>query len=638
MSLLTVEHLRHSFKDVLVLEDVNLTVNAGERVGLVGRNGSGKTTLLRLIAGEDTPDGGAVRRLPTVRVGYLEQEGRFAPGKTLWEAIHAGFERLETLRRQLAALEARMERPDGEDVDALLEEYGRRQHEYEAAGGYEFDTRARTVLFGLGLKEEDLTKPTSVLSGGQQTRAHLAKLLLEEPDLLLLDEPTNHLDLYATEWLEEFLGRWQGAVLLVSHDRFFLDALATKIVELRDGTATTTAGNYTAFESLKAAAVAQQRKLYEQQQEQIRKLEEYIRRYKAGNRATMAKSREKALARIQRIDRPRGETRGPSIRFQTEAAGGLEALRVRELTKRFGERTLFENVTLTILRGERWGVVGPNGSGKSTLLKTMLGIEPPTEGRVEWGYRIEPGYFAQDLGDLDEELTVLDEVLGTADITIPEARSLLGRFLFTEEEVFKQIKVLSGGEKNRVSLVKLFLQKPNFLVLDEPTNHLDLVACTGLEEAILAYPGSVLIASHDRRLLERTATGILEVTGGRVTPFPGTYREWRESKERALRAAQAPPPKKATPKAESAPVVKRRGLRAVEGEIANLEARLAELSARLADPAAYADGDLARRLTSEYEEESARLDEVYTEWERLAEEAAERDLERERQAALRRRT
>jgi ATP-binding cassette subfamily F protein 3 len=629
MSLLTVQNLRHSFKDELVLERVSFTVNAGERVGLVGRNGTGKTTILRVISGQEEPDGGTVRLLPSIRVGYLQQESRFAPGRSLWEAMREGFAHLEALRAHLSALERRMEAAGEADLEAVLEAYGRVQHDYEVAGGYDFETRARAVLFGLGFREEDLAKPASVLSGGQQTRAHLARLLLEAPELLLLDEPTNHLDLYATEWLEEFLLKWPGAVLLVSHDRTLLDALATQIVELKDGQATTYSGNYAAYERQKALAEEQQRKAYDQQQEQIKKIEEYIRRYKAGNRATQAKSREKMLARIERerIDRPRGETRGPSIRFQTDAAGGQEALRVRAIGKQYGARSLFSNVSLTVRRGERWGIVGPNGSGKSTLLKILMRREEPAEGKVEWGYRVEPGYFAQDLGELDEGNSVLDEILAASDLTVPEARSLLARFLFTAEDVFKEISVLSGGEKNRVMLVKLLLHRPNLLALDEPTNHLDIVASECLEEAILSYPGTVLLASHDRHLLERVATGIVEVADGRVTVFPGSYREWRESKETALRptanrrpagrgAAKAAPPPPTRPR--------RRSLKGVEAEIGTSESRLAEVSARLADPAATASGEQARSLSEEYEMLSARLEELYAEWETLAEAEAAR--------------
>lgn len=626
MSVLTVENLCHSYKDERVLDRVSFAVNAGERVALVGRNGTGKTTLLRLIAGPEQPDGGRIRLLPGVRVGYLAQESRFAPGQTLWEAIHGGFQRLERLRTRLAELERRMEAAREEEVEELLESYGRLQHEYEVAGGYDFDTRARAVLFGLGFRQEELSLEATVLSGGQQTRAQLARLLLEEPDLLLLDEPTNHLDLYATEWLEQFLLGWKGAVLLVSHDRTLLDALATRIVELRDGVATSYPGNYTAFERQKAAALEQQRKLFEQQQEQIRKLEDYIRRYKAGNRATQAKSREKMLARIERekIEKPRGEERGPSIRFETEAVGGAEAMRLRGVGHRFDANWLFSDLTLTIRGGERWGIVGPNGSGKSTLLKILMRRLTPTQGSVEWGYRVEPGYFAQDLADLDESNTVLDEILKASDLTLLEARSLLARFLFTAEEVFKPISVLSGGEKNRVMLVKLLLRKPNLLALDEPTNHLDIVARTNLEEAIASYPGTVLLASHDRRLLERVATGILEVADGRVTVFHGGYRKWREEKDAARRAAEAAVQRAMRQAAKTrvagppaAP--RRRSLKTVEGEIERAEARLMEVCARLADPSVYASGEEAKALSEEYNTLTAQLEALYAEWEALAE-------------------
>jgi ATP-binding cassette subfamily F protein 3 len=620
--MLTVDDLRHSFQAQPVLEGASFVVNPGDRAALIGRNGSGKTTLLRLIAGEDEPEGGSIRRLPGIRLGYLRQDARFSGEHTLEQEVSRAFEYLRPIGARLQELEARMSDAGEAEMERILEEYGGLQHRYEQGGGYDSELRVRTVLFGLGFREVDLEKPATALSGGEQTRASLARLLLEEPDLLLLDEPTNHLDLYAVEWLEGFLSRWKGAFLLVSHDRTLIDTLATVVIELEGGKTTSYPGNYSAYERQKAAALAVQQKQFEQQQEKIRRLEDYIRRYQAGNRATMAKSREKALARIERVERPRHQTRGPSIRFSTAAAGGREVLRVRDLTKRIGERTLFAGVELTLERGERLALIGPNGSGKSTLLKITLGMVEPDAGDVEWGYRVEPGYFAQDLSTLDEENTILDELMEDAAITIHEARSLLGRFLFTADDVFKSIAVLSGGERNRVALAKLFLARPNVLVLDEPTNHLDIVARGALEEALLAYDGTVIFASHDRHLLDRVGTSLLEVAGGRATLHRGTYHELRERQEAQRRkeaiAAQKAAAKRAAvrPPAPGAP---RRTLKRVETEVHEAETRLADLLRLLADPAVCADAVRTRALLAEYEALNPRLEELLAEWEALAE-------------------
>src|SRR5437588_8547665 len=351
--MLTIDNVRQSFQAKPVLEGASFAVHAGDRAALIGRNGTGKTTLLRLIAGEDEPEGGAISRLPHIRLGYLRQDAAFSGERTLEQEVARAFDYLRPIGERLQELEARISAAGEEELERILEEYGSLQHRYQQAGGYDAELRIRTVLFGLGFREGDLAKPASALSGGEQTRASLARLLLEEPDLLLLDEPTNHLDLYAVEWLEGFLARWKGAFLLVSHDRTLIDGLATMVVELEDGETTTYPGNYSAYERQKAAALALQEKQWEQQQEKIRRLEEFIRRYKEGNRATSAKSREKALARIERVDRPRAERRGPSIRSSSSGSGSREVLRLRGFTRRRGERLLFWHVNLTGEREER---------------------------------------------------------------------------------------------------------------------------------------------------------------------------------------------------------------------------------------------------------------------------------------------
>jgi len=628
MSLLTVTDIHKAFGGHPILQGVSFQINMGEKVALVGQNGSGKTTLLRLAARLDVPDRGAISILPGCRVGYLPQDALLTGARTLFEEAYTARPEMIQVEEALRAVEADMESASEEEVERLSEQYARLYEEYERLDGFRFEGTVKATLAGLRLAGEDLDKPVCILSGGQKTRAALAKLLLQEPDLLLLDEPTNHLDIEATEWLEEFLSKFKGAALIVSHDRYFLDRLVSRVVELENGKTETYTGNYSSFLSLRALRLRQRQEEWERQQEQIAKLEDYIRRYKAGNRATMAKSREKMLARIQPIERPRDRQRTLRAYIAPAAGGGRTVIEIKNLTMTFGEKTLFENLNLTIERGERVGLVGPNGSGKTTLLKIILGDQTPTSGTIRLGHNVEPGYFAQDLGGLDPENNLIDEVLDCApDMTPAEVRHLLARYLFTGEEVFKSVGDLSGGERNRVVLARLLVQQPNFLLLDEPTNHLDIPSREALEQALTDFTGTVLCASHDRYLLNTIATRIVEVADGKATIYPGNYSEYRARKVRLERrtGAETGPGATAARKGASRPqdpspaaLSPRAALSRLESEIANTEARLAELSRLLSDDTLYRNGEKAAQAVKEYETLTARLEELYQDWEVLA--------------------
>ncbi|HHX40250.1 MAG TPA: ABC-F family ATP-binding cassette domain-containing protein [Armatimonadetes bacterium] len=630
MSLLSVGELSKSYGTHEVLRSISFIVGPGEKVALVGRNGCGKSTLLRVIAGEEEPDAGRVSLLPRTHIGYLSQEPDLSAGESLLEAVTWAVPRLVELERRLQELEARLEShpPDAEELYAA---YAEAQQEFAQAGGPAYAGRVKATLAGLGFCESDYGLPISALSGGQRTRAALAMLLLQEPDVLLLDEPTNHLDLPAIEWLEEYLTRTRSALIVVSHDRYFLDRVVTRVIELEEAEIHSYPGNYTAYSRIREERLARQQAVYERQLQQVEKLEEYIRRYGAGNRATMAKSREKALARIQ-LERPRTRKAEMHLDLTPGLRSGTEVVTVERLSKSYDGKQLFSGLELVVRRGERVGIVGPNGSGKTTLLRILMGQVHADAGHFAFGHNVEPGYFAQDLSGANPENTLLEEILDAGAATIEEARSLLARFLFFGDDVFKRVGDLSGGETNRMALARLLLSHANVLLLDEPTNHLDIAARDRLEEALLAFPGTVICASHDRYLLDRIATRIVEIAGGEARVYDDTYAEYRRRKERerllaeqaaarAEKAAPSPPPKRVQPGKGVRPQDLRRAVKAMEARIAAAEARMQELYDLLAAGSTYTDGDLVREAHAEYEALNSSLPELYAEWERLAEAA-----------------
>jgi ATP-binding cassette subfamily F protein 3 len=607
----------------------------GDKVALVGPNGEGKTTLLRIMAGLETQTEGSVRRMKGLRIGYLPQTGGLGGQRTLWAEMLSVFEALLSQQEELRHLEGAM--ADPAQREAVMARYDGLLTAFEMAGGYEYELRIKRVLSGLGFARGDFHLPLEALSGGQQTRALLARLLLEEPDLLLLDEPTNHLDLEAVEWLEEYLIAWPGSLIVVAHDRYFLDKVVSRVWDLAYGRLEAYPGNYSQYVELRAERMARRTVEYEAQQAHIAKTESFIRRYMAGQRTRQAQGRAKRLARLARLERPREAER---IRVDMSAAqrSGEVVLRARDLRVGYPaaqsstgqEVALFSAPDLELRRLERAALIGPNGSGKTTFLRTVLWQLPPLTGRVRIGASVALGYLAQAQANLDLHQTVLDAVLDVKGLKVAEARNYLGRFLFSGDDVFKPIGNLSGGERSRVALARLTLQDPNFLILDEPTNHLDISSQEILEGVFAEFNGTILLVSHDRYLIRALATQIWELEDGQLRVYRGSYDDYVEGKRRRRAAGEA----------ESAQQRKRRGpaelekrkerevqrkqerrsrqAGELETEVAALERRLAALTDALAEASAAQQLDRVRELGIEYDRTQRSLEQLMAEWEVLA--------------------
>lgn len=539
MTILTVQNLTKHFGARTVFKDVSFTVSEGERVCVIGRNGEGKTTLLRVLAGELEPDGGEFAITGKRSAGYLSQDVPTFSDTVLNELLSS--------RRDIVALHARMrdleakmaaasEPLRGADLDSLMDEYARVTARFEALDGYNLEHKAKAILAGLGFKQEAFYKETSVLSGGERIRLALAKLLLLEPDILLLDEPTNHLDLRGVEWLEGFLRDYPGAALIVSHDRYFVDRVATKVLELSEGKAKVYTGNYSAYLAQKELELKAQAEEYERQQALIARTKAFIQKWKATpRRKKQAESREKMLERLEIVEKPKPEKKAMGLSFEMEKESGDEVLEVTGLGKSFpvdsgGVRTLWRDFSWLVRRGDRVALVGPNGCGKTTLLKCIVGMDSDYEGRVKFGQDVIAAYFSQGLQDLNEENTVLEEIRSLG-VPYQDARDLLGRFLVSGDEVEKPVRVLSGGERNRLTLAKLVLSKGNLLLLDEPTNHLDMASREALEGAIEDFPGTLIFASHDRYFIDSLATHLWIWDGETIHIFKGNYSEYRARME-----------------------------------------------------------------------------------------------------------
>ena len=617
MPLLTVSDLSKSHADLEILREVTFSLEPGERVALIGRNGTGKTTLLRLLAGLAVPDQGRVSLARWARLAYLPQTPEGPAETSILDHVLAGAADVRALEARLRELEHLLALPDVHDdsaqLNTVMEEYAHVREHFEHAGGFTLETRAKTVLSGLGFSEVDHARPLGVLSGGWRVRAELARALLGEPDLLLLDEPTNHLDLAATEWLESYLKAFPGAYMVVSHDRYLLDTVTSRTLELEDCRLTAYPGSYSAYVSLKAEQVRQQQEAWEAQQEEIAKLEAYIRRYKAGQRAAQAHSREKMLARVEaeRVERPQ-EQRTLRVKAGAPPVSGRLVARLKHMVKQFDGAEILSGVGLEIHRGERIGLLGPNGAGKTTLLRIIAGLESPTSGQATLGVGVQARYFAQESTEaFDPASTVLDEILADRPLSPEQVRTFLGRFLFSGEEVFKRIEMLSGGERQRLNLARLLLDEPNLLLLDEPTNHLDIPSREALEAALREFPGTIVVATHDRYLLERLATRILTVEGRGVSDFRGTYHELRERRARDVGAKPKPPAarssrKKAAPSRAADPTFDD-----VAIEIAATERERDDAGRWLADPDLYRDPERAKAMRLRYEQAERRLEELY---------------------------
>ncbi len=630
MTLLTAEGITKFYGADLVLDGIGLSVHRDDTVALVGANGSGKSTLLAILAGQLEPDAGHVLRARDLRIGYLPQQADFVEETTLRQTMEAVFAPLLAQAEQLRRLEAAMAEGDAAERRAALETYGPLLERFEAAGGFTYESRIHRTLAGLGLSPALYDRPLSTLSGGERTRALLARLLLEEPDLLLLDEPTNHLDLAGIEWLEERLKNWKGALVIVAHDRAFLDALAGKVWALEDGRLTTYRGNYSAYLRQRAERQALAEAARQAREAEMAKMEHYVRRYMGTQRTGQAKSRLKRLRKLEAeaaADPPRRSRDRLHLRLDDGLRSGDLVLRLRDLKIGYrAEAPLLTVEKLEIHRGERIALVGANGSGKTTLVKTILGLLPPLEGHLQRGAAVEIGYFAQVQSHLDPERTVLDTLLEAGMGSLGESRSFLARYGFRGDTVFKKVGVLSGGERARVALALLTLRRANFLLLDEPTNHLDLPSQEVLQQALAAFKGTILLVSHDRYLIRRLATRIWAIHRGGILDFPEgyvAYARWRRAQQESSQA-----------KAEVARERRRRWeenrreaqarkrearrrrerLAAIESRIAELEHRQQRLTAAI--EAASRRQEMARvaELGREYEATGAELEHLWELW------------------------
>ena len=620
MPLLRVDRLKLMYGATEVLSDLTFQVEPRQRLGIVGANGSGKSSLLKAISGDVIPAAGSLTLAPRTRTAYLAQELEAGPHESVYaDALHSRPDIL-SLRGRLEGLEVAMAGASGAEQAVLVEDYGEVQHEYERLDGYAYDNRVAEVLHGVGLTETDQALTPNALSGGQRRRLALARLLLQDADLLLLDEPTNHLDLEAIEWLEGFLRLSRAGMLIVSHDRRFLEHTADDILELQAGSGEWYPGNYRQYVRLRRERRAVQQKEYEAQQEYIARTEEFIRRYKAGQRAREARGRQTRLDHLARVEPPADDQQ---IRIRLRASVTSDLIFQSDgLRLGYGKRELLTMPAFTINAGERVAIVGPNGSGKTSLLKALLGELRPLAGRVKIGPRVAMRYYDQHLADLDLNKTVLTELQDAFGLPEETLRTFLGRLLFHGDDAFKTIRSLSGGEKSRVALAKLMLDDAGLLLLDEPTNHLDIPAQEMLEEALQDFEGTIVFVSHDRYFIDAIATRLWSVEDGAVTMHLGNYSDLERRRQRAARPVVAPEPRKSGrsvgPASAGATAKPRSSVDGVEDRIDELEAEVRRIEERLADHQTYDDPAKVAELAQAHEDASRRLRALYQEWEQAA--------------------
>ncbi|GMX62789.1 ABC-F family ATP-binding cassette domain-containing protein [Paenibacillus elgii] len=625
----------------LVLEDVNLDIQQGERIGLIGRNGSGKSTLLQLIAGLLRPDAGQLSVRKGTRIGYLTQIPAEFEGRTVYDVLALGHQELLECRLKMAELEKLMSEPSASDspdrLAGWLEQYAALQEKFEREGGYELDAVIERVADGLRIDRGSYTQTYATLSGGEKTRINLASQLIRKPELLLLDEPTNHLDLHGVEWLEDYLTQYDGSCLIVSHDRYFLDRVVTKIVELEDGESQSYFANYTGYMKEKEARLLQQFADYQEQQKKIKKMTETIKQLEAWGRIggnekffRRAASMQKALDRMEKLKRPVLEAKSADFGLTQAERSGRKVVTLEGIGKSYGSRKLLDRVDGALAYGDKVVLIGKNGSGKSTLVKLILGEDAVDEGRFEWGARVDIGYLAQQEYPDGPKKSVLDYFRSEAGLEEGEARGILAKYLFYGPDVFKSVNLLSGGEWTRLRLALLVLRKPNLLLLDEPTNHLDIASREALEEALETFPGTVLAISHDRYFINRLAGRIWELDHGRITVYLGNFDEYLEKRKQrggsGVQSGAAASPanvkaKAAVPAAAQGRTNGRgktpdrsRERDTLERSIAQAEERLAALDAAMQEQEGGTDALLLSERWAEREAVQEELDCLYEQW------------------------
>ncbi len=638
-TILSVQQLGKRFGSEQIFSGISFQVAEREHVALVGVNGAGKSTVLRIIAGIEEQSEGVVVKSDGVRVTYLPQEARFDSDRTVLEEAQEAFAPVMAAADRMRELEHLMGVVDGDSFDALIDEYAQLQQRFETHGGFEMEHRTEEVLSGLGFEEEQFDQPVKQLSGGQKTRVALAKALLADPDLLLLDEPTNHLDLAMLDWLEDFLRSWGGACLIVSHDRYFLDRVTTRTLDLSFGRVEDYPAPYAGYLKLREERRARHWKEYEEQQEFIEKTEEFIRRFRAGQRSREARGRQTRLDRLERIERPR-EHQELNINISPVTRSGETVLRTSKLTVGYANKLrgnldeqdiLVRTPELLIERGDRVGLIGPNGGGKTTLLRTLMGDIPVLKGHFEFGTNVQVGYYAQSHEQLPLSGTPLSVVLDAQPMGEESARTFLGRFLFSDDDVFKPIGALSGGERSRLALGLLLLKRANFLVLDEPTNHLDVSARESLEEMLSGFPGTLLFVSHDRYFIDKLATKLWVVEDETVVQSLGNYSDYQRKK--AANAA-APPPRPEPVKLAPKPVptrsrdnrsesAVRKAVAHAEREISRLESKLNEISDALTIAEVDQDFEKMADLSERFDTTQEQLELAYEAWEAASAELQE---------------
>ena len=629
MIVLTAQNVAKSFGINAVLKDISLTMQQGDRMGLVGVNGCGKSTLMRIIAGLDSQDSGEISMVRGTRVGYLAQQDMVTHGSTIWAELEKVYEPVFQMEKRLRALEVEMEHAHADNslFTRLSSEYDRLTRTFEESDGYAWKSLVTGVLNGLGFKPSQYDQSVDSLSGGEKTRLCLARLLLQKPDLLLLDEPTNHLDMETLQWLENYLSAYKGSVLVISHDRYFLDHVCNCMVEILMGVSEQYNGNYTRYIAQREERFETRIRAYELQQKEIERQQAIIARYRMFNREKSiraAESREKALERMEKLEKPIDER---SIRFQFEARRrtGEDVLMIRDVGKTFGEKHLFSHLDLHVRSGDRIALIGPNGVGKSTLIKLITGEVESDSGDIRFGSNVDLGYYDQHQSSLHPEKTVLDEVWDRFPrMEQSDVRGALGMFLFTGDDVFQPIKTLSGGEKGRVALTALMLRKDNVLLLDEPTNHLDMDSREVLEDALSGFGGTIITVSHDRYFINRIADRILEMRPDGVTEYMGNYDDYIERKNRPVEQEVIAGKTKTEIEKEkrrdkmNKQALRQLKVRAQEAEkaIGAKEAEIAAFEEQLADPALYADTQKATEVNKAYQKAQEDLLILYEEWEK----------------------